>query len=257
MAGSWNFSAGMKFIHSEVLCPRRFLMQKNKIIEVQRKYAPQLVKAAIELEAIKLSPLKPFQWASGYKMPIYNDNRRFLAMPEMRRLIAQAFSELLTAVGFSPGWIAGTATAGIPHSVTLADLLSLPVSYIRSSEKDHGLHNVIEGLGAGADYKKANVLVVEDLISTGGSSIKAVNAVRAANGNAPYCFAIFSYGLEAAVKAFSEMSPACVPVTIINYDFLLAEASAAGFITDSGKESLIEWKLDPFNWGKKHGFPPV
>lgn len=231
-------------------------MQNEKISAIQKKYAPELVKAAMELQAIRLSPSAPFQWASGYKMPIYNDNRRFLAVPKIRKLIAKAFSELLEAVNFSPAWIAGTATAGIPHAVTLADLSALPVSYVRSSEKDHGLHNVIEGLGAGASYENAEVLVVEDLISTGGSSARAVKAVREAKGNAPFCFAIFSYGLKEAEKTFAGMEPPCTPVTILNYDLLLAEALAAKYITEKDKESLAEWRAEPFLWGEKHGFPP-
>ena len=230
---------------------------EKKIAEVQKKYGPLLAKTAFELGALKLSPNEPFTWASGYRMPIYNDNRRFLALPEMRRAIAEAFAELLKAVDFDPEWLAGTATAGIPHSVSLGDLLQKSVSYVRSGGKDHGLKNQIEGLGANADYKGAGVLVVEDLISTGGSSIKAVEAVRNANGKVPFCFAIFSYGFAEAEKAFAELKPSCIPVTILNYDIMLDEAVKQNYISEENKKSLAEWRLDPFGWGEKHGFPKV
>ncbi|MEL3911639.1 orotate phosphoribosyltransferase [Treponema pedis] len=229
----------------------------EKINSVQKKYGAKLAQQAFKLGAIKLSPEEPFTWASGYRMPIYNDNRRFLSVPELRLYIAEAFTELLKAVDFNPDWLAGTATAGIPHAVTLADLLKKPVSYVRSSGKDHGLKNLIEGLGANADYGKTSVLVIEDLISTGGSSIKAVEAVRLANGTVPFCFAIFSYGFEEAEKAFSELKPACIPVTVLNYNLMLDEALKENYISGTEKKSLSEWREAPFEWGEKRGFYKV
>ncbi len=229
----------------------------EKIYAVQQKYGTKLAQVAFKLGAIKLSPKEPFTWASGYRMPIYNDNRRFLAVPEIRLLIAEAFSELLKAADFNPDWIAGTATAGIPHSVTLGDLLKKPVSYVRSAGKDHGLKNQIEGLGANADYKNAHVLVIEDLISTGGSSIKAVQAVRLANGRTPFCFAIFSYGFKEAEKAFAALNPVCTPVTVLNYDIMLDEAVKEKYISEENKKSLAEWRSAPFAWGEKYGFGKV
>ena len=211
------------------------MINKEKIEAVQKKYGAQLAAAAFKLEAIKLSPKAPFTWASGFKMPIYNDNRRFLSAPDMRSLIAKAFSELLKAAGFNPDWIAGTATAGIPHAVTLADLLKKPVSYVRSDGKDHGLKN---------------------RISTGGSSIKAVDAVRAANGAVPFCFAVFSYGFKEAKDAFLNLKPPCTPVTILNYETMLEQALKADYISEEQKKNLDEWRLSPFTWGEKNGFPP-
>lgn len=218
------------------------------INNIHQIYGRQLAKEALKLEATKLSPDSPFTWASGYKMPIYNDNRRFLAKPELRLLIAKAFSELLTAISFDPDWLAGTATAGIPHSVTLGDLLKKPVSYVHSGGKDHGLKNQIEGLASNANYSGASVLVIEDLISTGESSIKAIEAVSAANGVVPTCFAIFSYGFKRAEEAFATMNPKCTSITILNYDITLEEAVYQNYITEENKKSLSEWKLDPFGW---------
>ena len=136
------------------------------------KYSNDLARKALELGAIGLSPEKPFCWASGYYMPIYNDNRSFLGDYQARRMIAMAFSEILGKLGFDPDNIAGTSTAGIPHATTLGDLLQKPVTYIRSSSKDHGLQHQIEGLGPKAGYEGTKVVLIEDLISTGMSALR-------------------------------------------------------------------------------------
>lgn len=221
---------------------------EGRIQLVQKKWAPILVKTALEMEAIKLSINEPFTWASGYKMPIYNDNRKFLQNSTSRCQIAKAFSQLLLAVGFYPKHIAGTATAGIPHATSLADFLHLPLSYVRQSNKTHGLCNVIEGLGKDGSYNGEEVLVIEDLISTGMSSINACEAVREAGGKVPYCFAIFSYEMQKAIDAFSSMKPICVPITIITYDVMLKEALNIGYIKGKELKELKEWKKSPFTW---------
>ncbi len=224
------------------------LILKKKIQQVQDTWAPMLVKKALEMEAIKLSINEPFTWASGYKMPIYNDNRKFLQSSESRDQISRAFHELLNAVEFYPRHIAGTATAGIPHATTLADFMHLPLSYVRQSNKTHGLCNVIEGLNKDGSYKNQEVLVIEDLISTGMSSINACQAVREAGGKVPYCFAIFSYGMQKAIDAFEALDPPCKPITIITYDFMIEEACKIGYINEEEKISLQEWKASPFTW---------
>ena len=117
------------------------------LTEITGYYGPLLAKGAFELGAIRLSPSDPFTWASGYRMPIYNDNRQFLAMPKYRALIRDAFADMLSSLGVNPDNIAGTATAGIPHATSLADMLYKPLTYVRSSSKDHGLGHQIEGLG--------------------------------------------------------------------------------------------------------------
>jgi hypothetical protein len=221
---------------------------QKRINEVQKEVAPLLIKTALEMEAIKLSIDEPFTWASGYKMPIYNDNRKFLQCAETRKQIALAFNKLLKVLNYSPSFIAGTATAGIPHATTLADLLSLPLSYVRQSNKTHGLCNVIEGLSKEGSYNGKDVLVIEDLISTGMSSINACQAVREAGGKVPYCFAIFSYGMEKASEAFKALDPPCIPITIITYDVMIEEACKIGYINEKEKTSLQEWKASPFTW---------
>ena len=229
----------------------------NDLHRITEHYGPLLAKEALQLGAIRLRPDDPFTWASGFRMPIYNDNRQLLALPKARALVAEAFSEMLKALAFDPDNIAGTATAGIPHATTLADRLEKPLSYVRSSGKDHGLHQQIEGLGPSGNYGKAKVLLIEDLISTGGSSIKAVEAIVAAGGLCPYTLAIFTYGLKASVDAFASLNPACLSYTILEYDSMVKTALEIGYVDESGAALLTEWRKDPFGWGEKHGFLPV
>lgn len=218
------------------------------------KYSYEIAKKALEMGAIRLSPEKPFCWASGYYMPIYNDNRTLLGDPQARAMIAKAFSEILDKLGFDPDNIAGTSTAGIPHATTLGDMLQKPVSYIRSSSKDHGLQNQIEGLGRAKGYEGKNVLLIEDLISTGMSSIKAVKAIQEADGKVPYCLAIFSYGTDQGKKAFEELEPECKPITILDYDYVIRIAKETGYIKPEQEDILLEWSASPFTWGENHGF---
>ena len=227
------------------------------ISKITDHYGPLLAKQALELGAIRLRPEDPFSWASGFRMPIYNDNRQLLALPKARSLVAEAFSEMVKALAFDPDNIAGTATAGIPHATTLADRLLKPLSYVRSSGKDHGLHQQIEGLGPSGNYEGAKVLLIEDLISTGGSSIKAVEAIISAGGVCPYTLAIFTYGLQASVDAFASLDPSCTFHTILEYDSMVATALDSGYVDESGAALLNQWRSDPFGWGEKHGFPPL
>ena len=232
-------------------------MASKTIEEVRSYYGPLIAKGALQLEAVKLSARKPFKWASGYWMPIYNDNRRFLSRSESRSLIAEAFEATLEALDFKPDQIAGTATAGIPHATTLADRLALPLSYVRSSGKDHGLHKLIEGLSSDGSYHHAQVLLIEDLISTGGSSVKAVQAISAAQGVVPYCLAIFTYGFPASVEAFAAIEPQCKAIALLDYDTLIETALKIGYVHESDAKVLQAWRIDPFGWGETHGFIPV
>lgn len=227
----------------------------KNIVEIQKYYGPKLAKAALSLGAIRLSPEKPFTWASGYHMPIYNDNRQFLAVPAYRMLIRDAFADMIEALGLADvDNISGTATAGIPHAVTLADKLEKPMSYVRSSAKDHGMGNQIEGL-AGGSFEGKRVLLIEDLISTGSSSIKALEAIRRADGVCNICLAIFTYGLDKATEAFGALDPKCDVYTILDYPTMLQTALADGYISAENAESLKQWRESPFEWGEKHGFP--
>jgi orotate phosphoribosyltransferase len=216
---------------------------------------------ALEIGAIKLNPDNPFTWASGFRMPIYNDNRMFLFYPVQRNIIAAGFQNLLRQeIGaFNIGYdvIAGTSTAGISPATTLADGEHAPLIYIRDKPKDHGLKNQIEGLDANSDLGGKKVVLIEDLISTGGSSAQAVQAIRNANGQCNYCFSIFNYDLDKGVEAFASLNPPCKVRSILNYDALLKIAKEINYISSAQQEMLAEWRIDPFGWGEKHGFPKV
>jgi len=188
-------------------------------------------------------------------MPVYNDNRMFLFHPGTRRSIARGLAEIVADRGISPEVVAGTATAGIPHGALLADLVSLPFIYIRDKPKAHGLRNRIEGLDADSDLEGRRVVVIEDLISTGGSSARAVEAVREANGLCGWCLSIFSYGLEKAEDEFAALDPPCRFESLLTFPVLLDVAREGGFLSREQISLLEEWREDPFGWGDRHGFP--
>ncbi len=190
-------------------------------------------------------------------MPIYNDNRMFLFFPQIRQVIAQGLADFIAEEGIDPQVVAGTATAGIPHGVLLADVLSLPYIYIRDKPKGHGLKNRIEGIDAESDLDGRKVVVIEDLISTGGSSARAVEAVREANGDCNWCLSIFNYGLGKAAEQFEALDPPCDFSSLLTFPVLLEVARSGGFLTEEQITLLSEWREDPFGWGEKHGFPKV
>ena len=218
-----------------------------------KDYGYELAKIALDVGAIKLRPNDPFTWASGYRMPIYNDNRLLLGSASHRALVAEGFEYLIGARGIRVDVIAGTATAGIPPATTLADRLKLPLVYIRDKPKEHGMRNQIEGIDGDKSLEGRSALVVEDLISTGGSSFKAVEAARAADGQVSHLFSIFNYGLAEAAKLFSDGN--CEVHSLLWYPALLEVAKVEGRIIPADMAVLEEWRLDPFNWGEKRGFP--
>ena len=211
-------------------------------------FAQQLAKISLEIGAIKINPQKPFTWASGYRMPLYNDNRMLLGNADHRTLVAEAMKATIENEGMRIDTIAGVATAGIPHATSLANLVKLPLIYVRSSPKEHGLKNQVEGILKSGQA----VVVVEDLISTGGSAIKAVDAVREAGGVVEHCLAIFSYGFTEAKKRFEESH--CQLHTLLNLDSLLQFAIKEGYITSKEKQVVDTWIQNPFEWGKQQGF---
>ena len=230
-------------------------------------YAGQIAKKGLEIKAIKLSPDKPFLWASGFYMPIYNDNRMFLFYPESRKLIAQGFKHLLTSKEIQYDIIAGTSTAGISPATTLGDLLEAPVIYVRDKPKSHGLKNQIEGIDAESDLQGKKVILTEDLVSTAGSSVKAVQGIRNANGDCKNCLSIFHYGLDVAEKMFNGEEPynnqghklehPCQINSLLTYDLLLKVAKETNYINSADLKMLTNWRKEPFAWGEKHGFPRV
>lgn len=193
----------------------------------------------LEIGAVHLRPEQPFTWTSGIKSPIYCDNRITMSYPDVRRAIARAFADLIKEQYPDAQVVAGTATAGIPHAAWVAGLLDLPMIYVRDKAKGHGRQNQIEGaLAAGQ-----KVVVIEDLISTGGSSLKAAQAVQAEGGEVLGVVAIFSYQFPDAQALFEDAGIPCS--TISNYTALLEVASEQGVITSEQEKVLGEWRKSP------------
>jgi orotate phosphoribosyltransferase len=225
----------------------------------------EIAKAGLEIKAIKLRPDDPFTWASGFRMPIYNDNRMFLFNPQHRQLLARGFENIMGVEEYDI--IAGTSTAGISPGTTLADSLWKPFIYVRDKPKDHGLKNQIEGIDAESNLEGRSVILVEDLISTGGSSVRAVQAIRDANGACNTCMSIFNYGFDKAQGMFNgeeaydkegnKLEAPCTVRSLLTYDTLLEVARETRYINDQQAGMLAEWRADPFGWGEKHGFPKV
>ncbi|MES2588349.1 MAG: orotate phosphoribosyltransferase [Bacteroidota bacterium] len=206
--------------------------------------AYKLAEFLLQIKAIKLQPASPFTWASGWKSPIYCDNRKTLSFPKVRTYIRQSFSEMINEKFGKPDLIAGVATGGIAHGVLVAQELGIPFVYVRSTPKAHGLGNQIEG------YFEENqtVVVVEDLISTGGSSLEAVKALRDAGLNVKGLAAIFTYGFEEAKNNFKKVK--CEFETLTNYEFLMEQAVKKKYINEADVESLKEWNKNPSEWMK-------
>lgn len=204
----------------------------------------QVASYLLKIGAVALRPQEPFTWTSGIKSPIYCDNRLTMAFPEVRGYIADAFAQLIISQYPDADVIAGTATAGIPHAAWVADKLNLPMAYIRDKAKGHGKQNQIEGRITPGQ----KVVVIEDLISTGGSSIKAAQAVQEAGGEVLAVLAIFSYELDRAVDAFAAAE---MPLqTLSNYSTLIDVALAQGKIAATDVELLRSWRKDPSSFGK-------
>lgn len=196
----------------------------------------------LQINAIKLNPANPFTWASGWKSPIYCDNRKVLSFPEVRDLVKNEFVSLFKEKFGKADVIAGVATGAIAHGALVADLLNMPFIYIRSSSKTHGLENLIEGVLSPGQ----KVVVIEDLISTGGSSIKAVDAIREKNAEVLGMLAIFSYGFDHAEQNFKKAN--CKLFTLTNYNTLLKIATETGYIKEEHLESLNQWRIQPDKW---------
>jgi orotate phosphoribosyltransferase len=197
----------------------------------------------LQIKAIKLQPSNPFTWASGWKSPIYCDNRKTLSFPEVRSFIRDSFAEKVKELYPAAELIAGVATGAIAHGALAADKLGLPFVYVRSGAKEHGLGNQIEG------YFEAGqkVVVIEDLISTGGSSLNAVKALRDAGCEVLGMVAIFTYEFKKASDAFAAEN--CTLDTLSNYSVLVDTAVKTGYIGQTEVETLKKWRVDPSVWG--------
>ena len=204
--------------------------------------ASQIASDLLDIKAVYLKPEEPFTWASGIKSPIYTDNRITLSYPETRTLIENGFVEKIKEEFPEVEVIAGTATAGIPHGAIIADKMNLPFAYIRSKPKDHGAGNQIEGRVP----KGQKMVVVEDLISTGGSSLKAVEAIRRDGCEVIGMVAAYTYGFPVAEEAFKNAKVTLV--TLTNYEAVLDVALRTGYIEKEDIQTLNEWRKDPAHW---------
>ncbi|WP_270049305.1 orotate phosphoribosyltransferase [Ignatzschineria rhizosphaerae] len=203
-----------------------------------------VAEALLSIDAVSLSPNEPFTWASGIKSPIYCDNRLIVSYPEVRKFISKNLIKLIQEKFPEAEVIAGTATAGIPHASWVSAVLEKPMVYVRSSPKKHGRGNMIEGIVKPGQ----KVVIVEDLISTGGSSITCAHALREAGADVIGVAAIFSYELPIAAENFEKEGLRYA--TLSNYPALLETALAKNIINETERTALTEWNKDPGNWGK-------
>lgn len=196
----------------------------------------------LDIQALLLAPDEPFTWSSGLQAPIYCDNRLTMAYPRIRRSIRDGFVEIIERRELATDVVVGTATAGIPHAAWLAERLDRPMAYVRSAQKGHGRQNQVEGIVNPGQ----SVVVIEDLVSTGGSALNAVKVLREAGAEVEAVLAIFSYQLDAAAARFDA---AGVPLfTLTQYRTLLRVAEERGDLTPAALETLRDWRRDPGAW---------
>lgn len=211
---------------------------------VNEETALKVAESLLQIKAIKLDLNKPFKWASGWDSPIYCDNRITLSYPSIRNYIRQQFVQIITEELGDIDVIAGVATGGIPHGVLVAQDLGLPFAYVRAAKKDHGLTNRVEGIIESGQ----SVVVIEDLISTGGSSLSAVEALRDAGASVKGLLAVFTYGFEIAEERCKKSK--CTAYALSDYNHLLNQAITDGYIREGDVKSLKNWREHPEKWGK-------
>lgn len=215
------------------------------MIIVKAETALKIAQYLLQIKAIRLNPKNPFTWASGWKSPIYCDNRITLSYPVIRTYIRQQFVQIVNDEFGDIDLIAGIATGGIAHGALVAQDLGLPFAYVRTVKKDHGTSNLIEGIIESGQ----SVVLIEDLVSTGMSSLMAVQAVKEKEANIKGLIAIFTYGFDVADKKFAEAG--CRVFALCNYDYLLQQALEDNYIKDEDLTVLNSWRLDPEHWNAK------
>jgi len=206
--------------------------------------ADRTAELLLQINAIKLNPQKPYTWASGWQSPIYTDNRTILSYPEIRTYVKEQFAAIIKEKFPETELIAGVATAGIPHGALLADAINIPFCYVRSAVKSHGLSNMIEG----KTLPNQKTIVVEDLISTGGSSINAIKALRAAGCDVLGMIAIFSYSFETSEVNLNNEH--CPYYTLSDYGHLISKAIELNYVHSDELKTLEAWRKHPESWTK-------
>jgi orotate phosphoribosyltransferase len=210
--------------------------------------AKEIANILLEIRAVTLSPEKPYRFVSGVFSPIYCDNRLLMSYPEKRKKITDYFVEVIREKDLDFDVVAGIASSGIPHAAWLAERLGKPMIYIRKKTKEHGKENLIEG----KLERNQKVVIVEDLISTGSSSVNGVEAVRDQGGIVEHCLAILTYEMGKAEENFRDAK--CELISLSNFSTLIEVASEKNYIKPGDKQKTIEWNKDPQNWGRKMGF---
>lgn len=204
-------------------------------------------KILLDIHAISFNPKKPFRYSSGILSPVYTDCRLLMSHPKERMLIRDLYVQMIKSMG-KFDVIAGTATAGIPHAAWISDKLNSPMIYVRGKAKDHGKGNQIEG----KIKKKQKVAVIEDLISTGESSIETVRAIRKEGANASYIFSMITYGMKKSKENFNKHKIKLISLT--DFSTVVDVAEKVGYIKNKDKDLILQWVKDPSSWGKKMGF---
>ncbi|MBW8049058.1 MAG: orotate phosphoribosyltransferase [Cytophagales bacterium] len=207
--------------------------------------ANKMAAMLLDIGAVKLQPHKPFKWASSWNAPIYCDNRLTLSYPEIRNFVKESFISIIKNKYSAIDAVAGVATAGIPQAALIADAMNLPLLYVRSKTKEHGMENLVEG----KIINEGKVIVVEDLISTGASSLSAVDALKRTGMQVLGMLAIFTYGFETAEVNFKKKN---VPLhCLTNYNYLLSVALERKYIGERDMEILNAWRRNPDKWGNR------
>lgn len=213
-----------------------------------------IARAIITKGALRVTPENPVRWSSGYAMPVYIDNRCLIGYSDVRMAIAQAFKNKIAESGQKYDAVAGVATGGIPHATTLADLLTLPLLYVRAKPKEHGIGRQVEGDLPGGIAGK-NILVIEDTVSTGGSVVNAIEALRREGAVVSGCACIYYYDIPGRESPFEKMTPPCSFSPLVTFPFLLEVAESENLIPKDTIVLLREWFKDPFGWGESRGTP--
>lgn len=208
----------------------------------------KVAKILLGLKAVTLNPSKPYRYASGILSPVYTDCRVIIAYPEKRKEIRDLYIEAIKESGVEFDIVAGTATAGIPHAAWIADKLNLPMIYVRGKAKDHGKENLVEGIIEAGQ----KVVVIEDLVSTGESSINSVEAIKAIGGEVSTVFSIITYGISKGEENFKKHNLNLVSLT--NFHDVVEEAGEIGYIEMQEKELILDWISDPEGWAKRRGY---
>jgi orotate phosphoribosyltransferase len=238
-----NFKKSRKFFYKNSSEKKiLFIFAKIYTKDTMENLDTRTAEYLLKINAVKLQPENPFTWASGWKSPIYTDNRKTLSYPEVRNFLKEGFAQIIKTQYPETELIAGVATGAIAVGALVADSLGLPFVYVRSANKNHGLENLVEGVC----HEGQKTVVIEDLVSTGQSSLKAVAALRDLKCDVRAMLAIFTYGFPVAENAFKEAD--CKLQTLSNYNALIDLALKTGYVKENQLETLKNWRKNPENW---------